>query len=626
MKLLSRLVAFALPLAFTLLTTNAHAEEIVNTPDESMSEDSSSERIVVTANRYPTSIEEVGSSISVIDEEEIEKKKQPTVLELLRTLPGLEVSETGGPGRTVSVFIRGAESDHTLVLIDGVRANDNTTGQFDFANLKAENIERIEVLRGAQSVLYGSDAIGGVINIITKTAEEGTHGSVSVEAGSKGTQQYKAAGSFGSELFHTSTTVSYFDTDGISAAASNRGNPEGDSHDNFSISNRSGFRFLEDGSADLTVRYSTAEAELDGFDFAVGAVDDLNYLQENDDLFASFVITKSLTETIIPSIELGFADRDTTGIDPDTSFNNFTIDNQTQSVTTKVDFLMPWEGVVSVGHTYKKDIGENLGLFDEEREVNSFFTQKQFSYNDALFLTGGVRYDDDSEFGDAVTFRTTAAYRLKETGSRFHASYGTGFKTPSFNELFFPEFGNQDLEEETSWGYDVGVEQIFLDGRAVADVTFFQNEIDNLITFDRTTFLAANIEESSVIGVESAVSLELAPGFDTSLAYTYTDSENETTGGVLPRRPRHRAAFQVFAEPIEGLSATASLILVNSRRDSDRSKMDNYEVVNMALSYFVCDLFEPFIRIDNLFDEDYEEVNGFGTRGFSAYAGVKASL
>ncbi len=582
--------------------------------------------LVITANRYPTSIEKVGSSVTVIDEEEIEKRNQNAVLELLKTTPGLEVAQIGGPGRTASIFIRGAESDHTLVLIDGVRSNDNTNGQFDFANLKAENIERIEVLRGAQSVLYGSEAIGGVINIITKTAEDGLNGSVSAEGGSHGTQQYKSSISWGSQTLHTATSVSYFKSDGISAAAANRGNEEDDSYENFTISNRSGVRFMEDGKADITVRYSNATTELDGFDFDIGPVDDPNSTQENDTLTASLVVTKSITESIIPTIELGFTDNDSKGVDPDTEFNNFSIDNQTQTVTTKVDLLMPWEGVVTVGHSYENRKGETKGIFDESRDVNSLFLQKQFGWNDALFLTGGLRYDDDSAFGEEVTYRTTAAYVIDQSGTRLHTSFGTGFKAPSFNELVFPNFGNPDLEAETSWGYDVGVEQELIEDKATLDVTFFHNEIDDLITFDGETFLAANIEKAKILGVESSLALELLEWLDSSWTYTYTDSENETTGGILPRRPRHRGTLQLFAQPTDELQASVSLVLVNSRRDSDRSKMDNYEVVDLAVSYALSEHIKPFLRIENLFDEDYEEVNGYGTLGFSVFAGIQGSL
>lgn len=581
--------------------------------------------IIITANRYPTSIEQVGSSVSVINKEEI--KRHDTVLEALRTrVPGLEVSQIGGQGRTTSVFIRGAESDHTLVLIDGIRANDNTTDQFDFANLKSENIERIEVLRGPQSVLYGSSAIGGVINIITNRASVGSSKSVSLEAGSHGTQHYKGNVSWGSENISTSNTVSYFDTDGISAAASDRGNPEDDSYENISLSSRNDLSFSGDGKASLSLRYSDAETELDGFDFLVGAVDDPNFVQETDSLSAALLVSKPINDYLTPSVELGFSEQDLKGIDPDTVFNNFDIESQTLSVVSKLDLEPSWGGVLTLGHSYEDREGRNVGSFDERRDVNSFFLQKQYSWNERVFLTAGLRHDDDSDFGNETTYRTTLAVLCNETGTRFHASYGTGFKAPSFNELFFPGFGNPDLDAETSWGYDVGIEKSFANSSAVLDVTYFQSKVDDLIAFDVNTFLAENIAEAESKGIETTLDFNLLDWLSANVAYTYTKSEDRSTGAILPRRPRHRGSFNLLANPIEDFETTLSFLLVNSRRDSNGAKMDNYERVDLTFSYLLSDNLKPFVRIENLFDEDYEEIPGYGTLGFSAYAGIQANF
>lgn len=579
--------------------------------------------IVVTPNRYPKTIEEIGSSITVLDEEEIEIKQQDFVLDLLRRVPGLSVQQSGGSGRVASVFIRGAESDQTLVLIDGIRANDNGTGQFDFSGLKAENIERIEVLKGPQSVLYGSEAIGGVINIITKEAEDGAGASLSAEGGSFGTQEYRVSGNYATGAFYTSTTASYFRTDGISAAADN---PENDSYDNLTFTTKTGTRFLGDGKAEVTARYTTGTTEVDVFEFGVGQTDDPNFEQDSDLYSQSLVVTKSITENIIPRLEVGFTNQSISGIDPDTTFNNFDIKNRTQSYVGTVDFLFPWDGVLTAGYSFEHRATENVGNFDERRDVNSGFLQKQLSFDEAVFLTAGVRYDHDSVFGDQVTYRTTAAWLLEEWGTRFHGSFGTGFKAPAFNELFFPNFGNPDLDAETSLGYDIGIEQELFNGAASLDVTFFQNKIDDLITFDSETFLAANIEEADIFGFENSLRVDLLEWMWVISSYTYTDSENKTTGGILPRRPRHRGTVDLFVNVSEELTSSVSFLLVNSQRDSDGSRVDNYERVDLALAYQVHEHIKPYLRIDNVFDADYEEIPGFGVAGFSVFAGVEASL
>ena len=599
---------------------------LVFLPIAVQAEDNTVTTLFITANRYPTEIDEVGSSITVIDEQEIEVKNQSSVLELLRSVPGLNVLQSGGRGKTTSILIRGAEADQTLVLIDGIRANENTTDQFDFATLKAENIERIEVLRGPQSVLYGSAAIGGVINIITKKAERGLGVATSLEGGSHGSEQYKSTLSWSSERAHAITTVSYLAEDGISAAAGDRGNIEDDSYENFSLSSRHGVQFLDDGNGDLTLRFSSARSEVDGFEFGIGAIDDPNFVQKNDTLTLSLNLTKPLTTWLTPSITLGYVDQDLKGNDPDTEFNNFSIDNRTQSLVPKLDFYPSWGGVLTLGYSFENREGKNRGSFDERRDIHAFFLQKQISWDERFFVTAGMRHDDDSDFGEETTFRLTTAFLLSGSATRFHASYGTGFKAPTFNELFFPNFGNRDLDAETSWGYDIGVEQSFLDERATVDITFFQNKIDDLITFDTDTFLAANIDRADILGIESTLRLLVGDRSEVKVAYTYTDSEDNADGRILPRRARHRGSITAFLTPLEGLQSAVTLLLVNSRRETDGEKMDNYERVDLSCSYTISDQIKPFIRIKNLFDEEYEEIVGFGTLGFSVYAGVEVAF
>ena len=617
MKLSSRAIYCVTLLCCLLLSSQA-----VRAQSSDVSSDST---LVVTANRYPTNTDQVGSAHTTISRDEIEARGELTVSEILRQVPGLEVVQTGGLGRTASIFIRGAESDHTLILIDGIRANDNTTGQFDIANLKAENIQRIEIIRGPQSVLYGSEAIGGVINIITRKAEE-YGASVVAQGGSFGTQEYRASAQVNEGPVYSSLAASYVQSDGISAANASNGNSEGDSYDNFTISNRTGITFLDDGLIETSVRYSTAETELDGFEFGVGPVDAPFFVQETDTLVGSVKIQKSVTDWFTPSVQLGLSDSDSKGNDPDTEFNNFTIDNQSQTVLTLLDFSLAEGATFTVGYSYEIREGVNRGNFEERRYVNAFFAQQQLALAENLFLTGGVRYDDDSDFGEAVTFRTTGSYLVDGLGTRIHASYGTGFKAPTFNELFFPNFGNPDLDAETSWGYDVGIEQSIAQGFAVVDVTFFHNEIDDLITFDSETFLASNIDEAKALGYETSLSVYPCDWFDAATSYTYTDSENKATGRILPRRPRHRGVLSLTSRPIEDLQLTATYVLVNSRRDSDMSRLDNYEVLDLSTSYQLTENLKPFIRMDNVFDEDYEEVNGFGVAGFSVFAGIEASI
>lgn len=562
----------------------------------------------------------MGSAITKIDAEELQKKKQPSVLEVLRTVPGVAVVQSGGRGRQTSVFIRGGKSDHTLVLIDGVRVNSVNTGQYDFADLKTENIERIEILRGPQSVLYGSEAIGGVISIFTKQGEGEAKSTLSAEGGSNATQQYTGTISYGGEQFRSSSSVSFFDTDGFSTAS--RGTEE-DGYSNVNVATQNGVNFLDDGRADFVFRYTRGDVDLDGFEFGIGPVDDLNAEQTRDTYIGSVKVSKPFSDKVTPSIQFGYVDESLEGEDPDTEFNNFDIKSELFSITPTLEIAPIESNTITLGYEFETRSGSTSESLDETRDFNSFFLQDQHSFDDWLFLTGGVRYDDDSEFGGETTYRVSFAALSEDTGSRLHASYGTGFKAPTLNELFFPGFGNPELEPETSWGYDVGVEQELGSDAAVLDVTFFQNEFDDLITFDPNTFLAANINSAEAWGIETVLDLRLCSFADLVSQYTYTDSEDNSTGELLPRRPRHRWSFDLFLSPIEKFDAALTFLMVQDRIDSDGGDMDDYERVDLTLSYDVTEKIKPFVRFENLFDQDYQELPGFSSPGFVVFGGVE---
>ncbi|MCB0323431.1 MAG: TonB-dependent receptor [Bdellovibrionales bacterium] len=582
--------------------------------------------VVVTATRTSESQATIGSSVSVITRDEIEAKHADSVLELLRSRPGVTVVQSGGPGRIASVLLRGAESDHTLVLIDGVRVNDNTSGQFDFGTLTTDNIERIEIVRGSQSVLYGSEALGGVINIITRTGTSEPRATGAAEGGSFGSQLYRASGSSKLGRLESSAGVSYRRTDGISAANSSRGNQEDDAYENFTFDTRQGLTVGEDGRADVTFRFTDSEAELDGFDFTGIPTDLRDFVQERDSLTAAVSLRKPVNEWLTPLVELAVSDDDTTGTDPETDFNNYVIDSQTLTVRTQLDAALGDDNTLTGGFQFEQREGVNRGSFDEERDVRSFYLQDQQAFGDELFLTAGIRFDNHAGFGEATTYRTTAAYLIPDIGSRLHGSFGTGFKAPSFNELFFPGFGNPDLDEEKSLSFDVGWEQNLFEEQVVVDATFFYSEFDDLIDFNTETFTAVNVKEAEAYGFETTLETELHPAVRTLLSYTFTESEDKATGALLSRRPRHQASLDLFLQPQERIEIVTTLLLVHSRRDSGGVRMDDYERVDLTASYELTPMFEPYLRIENLFDDDYEEIPGYGTPGFSVYGGLAFHL
>lgn len=582
--------------------------------------------IVITADRRATPIEEVGSSVSVLSGETLEESGESTVLEVLRRVPGIVITQSGGLGRQTSILMRGADSDQTLVLIDGVRVNDTNVGGFDLADLKLENIERIEIIKGPQSVLYGSQAIGGVINIISKEPDVGLDAQGRVRAGSYGTQEYLLSSSYGGEALRTSTSVSVLESDGFSAANRSRGNSEADSYENVSISNRTSVDFAGDGEVGGSLRYQRGKTELDGFDFALGAVDDLNALQERNLLTAALKLRKPLATWFIPIIELGVTEERLEGSDPDTEFNNFDIDSSIYNATVKTELDLIESHETLLGYTYERQEGENKGNFSENRDIHSLFLQDRYSWRNLVYLGGGARIESDSEFGEEATFRATAAVLLSQLSTRLHTSIGSGFKAPSFNELYFPNFGNPDLNPETSVGFDFGVEKELSMFSSTLDVTFFYNNFDDLIGFDSTTFTAVNIAEAKAYGVETSWDAIVSEKLKFTFQHTYMKSEDKTTGKLLPRRPRHQAHLSVLYSVLEQLDIASEFFVVHSRIESDGQKMDDYERLDISARYRLSEQLKLFVNLDNVFDTEYEEVLGFGTTRFAAYAGIEARL
>ncbi len=585
--------------------------------------------ILITPNRFEQKASNNTRSVEVITSEQIEKSNQRNIIDLLRKSVGIDIVQTGALGRAASTFIRGAESDHTLILIDGIRVNDPNVGSFDLADLQLDNIERIEIVKGASSVSYGSEAIGGVINIVTK---ESKGASFKALGGSFGTHSEQITIGQKTEVFSNSFSASYLSSDGLSAATPST---EDDAYENISISSRHKLRLNKNTFLNLHNRAILSKTELDGFEFGVGPVDDLNFEQNRDLVTTGLSLDSKLSEATKLKAKLSYSNERLTGSDPDTSFNNFDIrgENTYASLSlsnTLKDFITDTEILGTLGVDYLNRQGENQGNFDNTRDTISFWTDNSISYQNFI-LNLGIRIDDNSDFGNEVTYSASSRYNLDSLGSNFHASFGTGFKAPSFNELFFPNFGNPELDAEESTSYDLGL-KYYLSKKANFDVTLFYNDFDNLISFDSSTFLAENISDARARGVESVLNYDICPGLSMNLNYVYNDTKDENTGFALARRARHKAGVQFFVEPADNLDLTFSYRLVNSRRENDGSRLDNFELADLSMNYslgnsldnsFLSKGTKLFLRLDNLFDEDYSEVAGFATAGFSAFAGIE---
>lgn len=623
--------------------TTAGAEEKVTNLEE----------VVVTANRLETATREVGSSITVITAKEIEQRQQKFLLGVLRSVPSIDVVQNGGPGSTTSVFLRGANSEHTLVLLDGIELNDPSVpgGGYDFANLPTDNIERIEILRGPQSTLYGSRAMGGVINIITRRGLGKPAGFLSAQGGSFYTAAEKAGISGGTDRYNYSLGLSRFDTGGFSAAGKRYGNTENDGYQNTSMNTRLGITPTGNLSVDFIFNFLKTRADLDNSGGAGG--DDPNYIQKSEQIsFRSQADLALFENRWEQRLGVSFNDlsRDVNnGTDAAHPSDLSRASYHGQSVT------VDWQHTLHLHETNSLTLGverkeENAksdyysesawgpysSPWDEHSaHTTGYYLQDQVRLWDAWFTTMGVRLDDHSRFGSKATCRFTSAYTVKQTNTTVKGSYGTAFKAPSLYQLFEPTYGDVNLRPEKNAGWDLGVEQSLPGSRLTMGATYFHNDFDDLINFDSTLSKYRNIGRAMTQGVELAASLRPIEELTLRAGYTYTETEDKETGLELLRRPRNKVSFDGNYRFLKNANVNLGLVYVGTRFDnlydpttytSTRVKTGEYLLVNLAATYDIAKNLQIFGRVDNLFDRTYEEVTGYGTAGISAYGGVKVSF
>jgi len=597
--------------------------------------------IVVTATRTGTPLSQIASSVTVITAEEIEAKQQTQVLDVLRSVPGVNIVQTGSLGGQTSIYLRGTDTRHTLLLIDGIEYRDASSigGVTGLANLTTDNVIQIEVVRGAQSVLYGSDAIGGVINIITKKGSKQPEGYASIEGGSYNTWIEKAGFSAGSKTVSSAFAVSRTDSDGFSAANEKDGNTEEDGFKNTIVSFNLGVTPAEMFEINFNVHSSDAENE---YDNGFGPVDGDYVL--NSELLAGRIEGNANLYDGLWKIAIGVAvtdkNRTTTG-------SNYYDGYEYNGKVTKLDL----QNTIQLGQNHTVVIGAET----EKEELDSFsylgdysawpavtytaFSYKEDSKNNALFLQDqfsikdlstaiGVRYDDHNQFGNKTTWRFAPIYNITSTGTRLKGSIGTGFKAPSLYQLYgqLPPYnvGNENLKPEESLGWDLGIEQSLFNSSFIVSLTYFHNDIDDYIDYDFTNGYV-NIEGLTTQGIESSIEWYPCDYFDTRINYTYTDSENKENGSRLLRRPLHKGSFDLNFHFLEDKMVNLNILYVGERDDNSET-LDDYILVNLAASHQITDNLKGFVRIDNLFDEDYEEIAGYGTAGLSGYAGIKLSF
>lgn len=591
--------------------------------------------VVVTATRVETPQEQVTTSVTVITEKEIQEKKAETVLEVLRNVPGLDVVQSGSRGTTTSVFIRGSESDQVLVLIDGVEVNLTTTGGFNFAHLTTENIERVEILRGAGGTLYGSQAIGGVVHIITKAGKGKPEVSFSTESGNGHTHRQLLALRGGTEKIGYSLSASRLESSGFQRT--------NDDYRNVATSSRVDLRFTE--NALLRGIFHFRKTDLGNFNNnnfrAHGAGDPNARLNDTEYLFKFDWEQKVLPtwdyrlSTSQYKLHEKFSD------DPDAFETPRDRDRfHPTIVTTELQTNYRWQdwSTTTFGIEYKKrqattkrtrNGSRRSGVRKDQRNLAYYLQEQMRFFNDRLFLIGGIRLDDHQAFGTEWSPAASAAYLIRETGTKLKLGYAQGFKVPSLNELFGAG-GNPNLGPEISWELNGGIEQRLLE-RFLVGVTYFHREVEDLIQFPAPNFEARNVGKVRVDGIELFGDVNL--GYGVSLRTGYTFLENDTSSGRLVRRPRHRGSM-IFNYGQERFHMNLNANIVGKRDDfgvvsGDDIKEAGYMKVDLASSYSLpwkvpgVKGLSLFGKIENLFNKKYEEADGFLARPINFLIGIR---
>lgn len=603
--------------------------------------------IVVSPTAIPTPADQVASSISVISAADIERDQRRTVPDALNTIPGLNVVQAGGPGGQTSVFMRGTNANHVKVLIDGIDASDpsNPNRAFDFGQLPTDDIDRIEVLRGPQSGLYGADAIGGVISITTKSGKGPPKISVMVEGGSFGTTNQAARLSGSADRFSYAFNVLHLrstDTPVTPLELLPPGRARiNDFYDNVTSSTKLGFDITENLRVNAVARHTDATLRFTGDDFSVFPA--VPAAAQSTQMVSQ---TFARTEAVWSLFDNGFVNRFGVAFTDHWNWSKAADSAFGPAVPTinagdrlKVD----WQGNIRVadGHHVL------LGLEDETERLRTSATRAQngnragyaelqSAFPGRVFLVANVRYDDNERFGGHPTWRVAPAYIVPGTDTKLKASYGTGFKAPTLNQLFvsFPEFNffaNPNLRPETSQGYDAGFEQPLFNERVRFGATYFHNDIADLITTNATFTSLTNIGRAITQGVEAFASVAVTDRLRLRADYTYTEAIDAETRLQLLRRPWHKATVQTIWTPIDAFSLSATLIFVgpfvDGNRDFSIQRLTNpgYTVVNLAASYTIDEHVKVFGRVDNLFNVHYQNPTGFERPGLGMFAGLRVS-
>lgn len=614
------------------------------------------DEIVVSASRTALSINRLGDAVSILDAEAIELQQLTTLDEALERTPGVAITRSGGVGQNTQVRMRGFTTKHVLVMIDGVKLNNPSEGdnQFGIDHLLLDNVERVEVLRGPQSGVYGADAVAGVINVVTKRPQGPLELRGTGMYGSNDTYELSAGAQAGNETFGFSSLVSYYDTKGISLASRPPGNIERDGYDNLTAQLRGEYRPAENLELSAWLRYTNATNEIDE-----GFLDPANpeglpgYLfqdsdghMDNEHLFGAL---KGVWETfggkLTHTAQFSYVDIDGLYVTP-------TSEQKSEGRTIEGVYfgtLRPFEALtILAGAEYRDEsamfeqpVGFGYALIDESISNVAGFAEANFEVFDGFYLSGAVRYDHNEKFGGEFTFRTTAAYNLPDSfdlpgvDTKLRASYGEGAEAPGLRQLLGSSAtfqGNPDLQPESSWMVDFGIDQQLENGLAGWSVTYYTGEADDGIfnVYDPVTFISTPQNVSSPVdmkGLEVDLRVSPAPWIEARGSFTHMTVHLESSSGTqLFGRPKNEGSAAITLRPVSNLALTVDGYWRDEFFSDYPSSflMPGYSLYNVSAVWDLNDHLKLSASLQNIADKFYEEKLGDSTYGRTAQVRLTA--
>jgi vitamin B12 transporter len=613
----------------------------------------------------------IGTQVTVVTAADLARQQTRHVVDALRSLPGVQVASTGSVGSLAQVRLRGAEGRHTRVMIDGIEANTTKDAEFDFSNLLADDIERIEIIRGPMSALYGAGALGGTINIITKRSAGPLTATLRTEGGSFGTKDIAGRIAAGNSQGYIALSGQWRQTGGFNVA------PEGNENDGTRIGNfglAAGYKLTPSARLDVTLRHTDKRAEYDEFGSnffraPFQTADDANNVLRDKNTLAGVTLAwdsfgGALTQEVKGTYAASKADNTyasfpgglvgTSGTSSDKG------ERLTGSYAATLRMRAPGIGlehsltglVDTRRETFTPFSALGFGIYDADgrthtREQSGAGAEWRGTFNNRLTVTAGARHDLNDTFDDVTTWRASLSYAATELGLRPHASVGKGSKLPGLYDQFGPSTAsfqpNPNLQAETSRGYDVGIEWTTWGGRALFDVTYFAHDLQDKISlgFDPVTFRSTTINASGISkrqGVEVSARLSLSAAVSLGLAYTYTNAE-QPDGSPEFRRAPHTGRADLRYTSLDGkLTAGLAVAYTGTKLDkaffvtpafdfrSSSVALDPFWLVTLAASYRLQPNLELYGRVENALDQKYQEVYGYNTAGIAAFVGMKVTF